>query len=128
MIWPKKVGGNLPPIPPIWGERFNAGSTAGQGGPRFPAPRPQAPRGRRDRTLAGDAFLSIREHGRWQVDKSLRTYLDIVAVAGVGAGEGQRLGTVDDVPAARADDLGDRGAHPAPVSALKAVIMAASWW
>ena len=26
--------------------------------------------------------MAIREHGRWAVDKSLRTYLDIMAVAG----------------------------------------------
>ena len=33
-------------------------------------------------TLANRPFLEIRELGRWQCDRTLRRYLDIMAVAG----------------------------------------------
>ena len=45
---------------------------------------PHSPRAGRasDLTLANRPFLEIRELGRWQCDRTLRRYLDIMAVAG----------------------------------------------
>ena len=45
---------------------------------------PHSPRAGRasDLTLANHPFWAIRELGRWQCDRTLRRYLDIVAVAG----------------------------------------------
>jgi integrase len=35
-----------------------------------------------DAAITGKAFLETREHGRWTADKSLRGYLDVMAVMG----------------------------------------------